>query len=106
MTLGRDSSGLESGRRHGPVGNKDVPGRRGASRDFRLTKILSVQVWPGSLRGPQGCPSNRPVVKGSRYTDSSPPLWSASHKIPDAFAELEESGRGGTPNDGSAGVSS
>ena len=88
------------------MGNKDAPGRRGASRDSRLTKILSVQARPGSLRGPQGCPSNRPVVKGSRYTDSSPPPRSASHKIPDAFAELEESGRGGTPNDGSAGVSS
>lgn len=88
------------------MGNKDAPGRQGASRDSRLTKILPVQAWPGSLRGPQSCPSNRPVVKRSVYTDSSPCPWSASHKIPDAFAELEECGRGQTPNDGSAGVSS
>ena len=60
------------------MGNKDVPGRRGASRDFRLTKILSVQVWPGSLRGPQGCPS-RLVQDHTGWPDHQPWLFICGH---------------------------
>lgn len=84
---------LESGRRQGCVSNKNTPGRRGASEDSRLHKIpTSVQAWPGSLREPQGCSSSRPVVRERGHLDRNPPPGSASCKIPDTFAELEESG--------------